>query len=464
MGEEIYKFKDKVNNIPVPELQLDIVIEQAIRKTEGKPKRSRYMIAIAATTLFLLTGSAFVSPIMANVLSQIPLLGNVLSYFDKGLEDVSKKGLVTTVGETAVDRDIPITITEVYYDNFRLVVGYSIPLPADKNQYEALKTEVEMLINDKKVLGVSSHGSINENQLIGTIETTANLPDELKLEIMFNDVLDKKGNWHFEIPVSRINDSLVYEINTVTKTEDYKFELFDIQLSPSGTRIHMELDTPLGQEENYSFLVYTDSGEELKLINYNEKKTIPLFKFEKQVVKAIALYEPLKGSKLKIVPVFDPFENPLPMKDLTMEVDLTKIKGSPIENDSTNIGLTDNWVDPDTFMRDYMIEEAAEDLKIELGEYMKADLTILDFGFYSNFYKEQNLNSSKTVLKPVALIEEVEYPNEYENAIIIYKTEDGKNHIFKASNKEDEWKIIESEQWDGRTIEELEKMYHEKYE
>lgn len=453
MGNEIHNFKEKVNAIPIPEEKMNAAISNTISSNNRSPKKFTYILAVAATLMVILFGSAFVSPAMAKLLIQVPLFGGVLSYFDIGLEEVSNKGLVTKVGETFVDQEIPVTITEVYYDNFRLVIGYSIPITEKIADYEALGTEMKLLIDNKTVTSMHAQSTVKDDVVLGTIETNVSLPDSFTLDINFSEVFNKKGNWSFRLPVTKNTQALVYEVNKKKEVDEYKFEVFDIQLTPSGTKIHLELDTPIGEDKVYDFLVYNHNGEVLEFIEEN-KKNIPLVNFDKEVVKTKAVYEPTEEKRLIIVPVLQDNGNVIEMEELAINVDLSTIKGKEVTSESTDYGLIEDKVDLETFLRNYMVEEVGNELGIELGEYTKADLSVLSLHFASDFQKQEKINQ-KHVVKPTALVEERTDANAY----IIYKSEDGINHVFKAKKLSGEWEIVDSFTTKGQTILEVENIY-----
>ncbi|MBP3040190.1 DUF4179 domain-containing protein [Bacillaceae bacterium Marseille-Q3522] len=458
MDKEIQEFKDKVMQISIPDGKLNIAINEAILQAEKRKKKryvkSFYKIAIVALLFLTLIGSAYVSPVMARVLNQVPLLGSVLTYYDIGLQEAADQDLIVSVGDTFSDRDITITITDIYYDDFRLVVGYSVPFKKGIDT-SFMDTKVKLYIGNKQVTGVKSDINIEGDKLIGKIETKAALPKTFNLELAFTEVLDKTGNWNFQIPVSKVDSGIVYAIDKIAKDEAYQFELINISLTPSGTKLQMKLDTPVEKEGGYSFLLITDNGKELNLID-EDSSTIHLNQFHKDVVKKNALYEPIKDkSKVKIIPVFHDLDgNVKQMLDLTIDVDLSKIKGMEITDDSPHYGLVEDKQDRETYLQNEMLNEISDELNIELGEYTKAELTVLDLGFAIEFQKEHDTNF-ENVVKPIALIQE-KIKN---NAYLVYKTENGENHVFEAEKIGETWQITDSYVMKGATIDELNKKY-----
>lgn len=455
MDNEIHNFKRKVHAIPIPEDKLDTAITKTISTPRKKNRKLYYLFATAMTLMILLFSSAFVSPVMAKILSQVPWIGSVISYFDTGLENASNEGFVTKIGETYVSQDIPVTITEVYYDDFRLVVGYTIPNVDDLGAFEALDTEVKLGIDNQTVTSMSGHSTLKGDQVIGTIETTATLPDSFTLDVSFSEIFHTKGDWNFRIPVTKNTNTLAYEVGKTKEVNNYKFEVFTIQLAPSGTKIHMELDMPFGDETAYDFLVYNDNGNRLGSMDYT-KKIIPLVKFDKQVLKMNALFEPLQDNLITIVPVMNDNGTIIELEELAIEVDLSTIKGQEVSNKIMGFGLREDKVDKKTYFMDYIVEEVASEMGLQLGEYNKAELPHFNLDFAIDFQKEQQMNN-QTVVNPIVMIEK----KSGEKGYVVYKTENGVNHIFQVELKDENWIIVDSFTLQGKMIRDLEMSYNE---
>ncbi|MDL4842076.1 DUF4179 domain-containing protein [Aquibacillus rhizosphaerae] len=474
MNDDIQKFKRKVDSISVPEQQLQSAISHAIdtaNKSKSKKKR-RYQqlivsLTVTAVLCFALISSAFVSPVMARVLANVPLVGSVLSHYDIGLEQAYEKNLVNNIGETVNDRDIDITITEVYYDNFRLVIGYTVPIKEDMNNQSILEMsmpEYEVQVNGKHLSEQTGNWHREGDVMVGIISTTVNLPEEFSINVSFNEILNTTGNWNFEFPVVIEDSGLLYNVNRIAKAENYAFTLQNIRVTPSGMKIQAELDIPLGKENqgvsSYELQVQTGNADYLKLIEGNSKN-IPLVHFDKEVIKVDALYEPLKSSEvLTIIPILDDGNTQTSLNDLAIEVNLSEVKSTEIINESEQYGLVEKHLDKETFLRENMIEEVVEELDIELGDYYKAEVGVLDTHIAYELQKSNDLNV-RDIVKPLALIEETdERENAEAHAFVIYKNENGMNSVLEVVRNGGEWEEVDSFQIQGKTIEELEELFN----
>ena len=82
-------------------------------------------MALLSLAFCLIIGSAFVSPAMAKVLSNIPGFNSVFEFAgDRGLKIASEKGLSDTIEQTVTDQNISLTFQDVFFDGTRLSLGY----------------------------------------------------------------------------------------------------------------------------------------------------------------------------------------------------------------------------------------------------------------------------------------------------------------------------------------------------
>ncbi|WP_407272368.1 DUF4179 domain-containing protein [Radiobacillus sp. PE A8.2] len=473
------RFKEKVDNIVIPEQKLDIAVTEAIyqankhkHKQKQKPrKKYRWVsgLVVAAIIFFGIIGSTFVSPVMANMLSNVPLLGSVLSHYDIGLQQAYENNLVQPIGDSAVDRNVEVTVTDVYYDSARLVIGYAVPLDEENQALaEQSEPEYELQIDGKHLMEAGGNWHREGDVMVGKIETTVDLPDEFDISLTFSEMLNKQGNWQFKFPVVKEQSILVYDINKQITTSDYQFNVDSIRLTPAGASFQMELETPLHKDNDgfsdFSYKITSDSGNQLQLIDY-ETKIIPLVNFDKQVVKIDALYEPLKDTKtVTIVPVYEDGNTATALDDLAVEVNLSEFHAATEESAPERFGLVEKQLDKQTFFREFMIDEISTKLDIELGEYYKAELTVLDTTFAYEFQKRNKITTSN-VVKPLALIEETnDFKQNSENhAFVLYKKENGVNYVLEVARVGETWEEVDSFQMQGKTIDDLEKLYKEAY-
>lgn len=188
MNNQIPDIKETIEKIEVPFDKLDKTIDVAIKRAKTKhkkPKRKLYpFIGVASLAICVLIGSAFVSPAMAKVLSSIPVLNSVFEFVgDRGLEIASQKGLSEKIEKTVTDKNISLTMKDIFFDGTRLSISYIQESP---NKWEDLG-ELELKVNGKEInFGDGRTGEfLSDNQYAGVIniEPTEELPDSFDLSI-----------------------------------------------------------------------------------------------------------------------------------------------------------------------------------------------------------------------------------------------------------------------------------------
>ncbi|MBU3129147.1 DUF4179 domain-containing protein [Clostridium tagluense] len=232
-----------------------------------KNKRVRQSIAAAAVTLTVLTISATISPVMANTLSNIPVIGSVFKLFgDKGLKLASEKGVSSLVGQPKVDKGIKVTIRDILYDGARMSVGYTME---GNNIGELGKSD--LLVNDTPINAAMSYtgSAVTKNTYAGVINVspTSELPENFKLTVLLNKIGNTKGNWEFKnIPVKKQKSSVNSKVTTPMVTKPIgKGSITIEKILVSDTTIKLNIiETNLPREKFYSYQVIDNYGNVLK--------------------------------------------------------------------------------------------------------------------------------------------------------------------------------------------------------
>ena len=208
MNNQPNDIKHAIEDIHIPLDKLNKTIELGIKRGQVKlPKTKRRLypiIGVASITTFLLVGSAFVSPAMANVLSNIPGFKSVFEFAgDNGLQIASEKGYSQKIALTESDKDIKLTINDVYYDGTRLSLGY---IQESSHSLGELG-ELELEVNGKRInFGDSRSGEfISDNQYAGVINIYSEdeIPDSFDLKIELNNIGKVSGDWNYKIPIEK---------------------------------------------------------------------------------------------------------------------------------------------------------------------------------------------------------------------------------------------------------------------
>lgn len=276
MTDKIPMFKEEIDDIPVPVDKLDAIIAKTVQEQESAQKRKQSIgkklmlsVGAAVATIALLIGSATVSPVMANIVSQIPVLGSIFSESgDRGLKQVSELGLTQVVGESKTVKGNTITIDEVFYDGTRLTVSYSLVSEEPLGEFY-LDPGVNITIDGKSF---SYGGSSGETEITPTYRTgiyniepaDTNVPGKFKLGLFF----EGKGGerWKFFIPVKTQSRAELVTINQTQQVGSVVLNIPNLEMSPVGLRLTYntvagENDFPLGAF--IKFRAVDSSGKEL---------------------------------------------------------------------------------------------------------------------------------------------------------------------------------------------------------
>lgn len=275
MNNQIPDIKEAIEKIEVPIDKLDKTIDVAIKRAKTKhknPKRKLYpFIGVASLATFVLIGSAFVSPAMAKVLSSIPVLNSVFEFVgDRGLEIASQKGLSEKIEKTVTDKNISLTMKDIFFDGTRLSISYIQEFP---NKWGDLG-EMELKVNGKEInFGDGRTGEfLADNQYAGVIniEPTEELPDSFDLSIGLNNIGKVKGNWDFEIPVTKSKEEVkTIQSNQTMNYKDTKMTVKTVKIGPAGIKLSVDLTSSAGEnpemidDSHLQFNLLNDKGESL---------------------------------------------------------------------------------------------------------------------------------------------------------------------------------------------------------
>ena len=243
------EIKDAIESIEVPQSKLDDTINIAIKKGNKervKPRKKRYsFIGVAVLAFCLIIGSAFVSPTMAKMLSNIPGVNSVFEFAgDRGLKVASEKGLSNTIEQTVTDQNISLTFQDVFFDGTRLSLGF-IQENAD------MLGELTLKVNGEEINfadGRSGEG-LPDGRYAGVIDIkpTIELPDSFDLSIGINQIGTVKGTWDYEFPVEK-SKVIVKTFNSeeVMTYKDHTFTVESVKVGPAGIKLTLESTSPSG--------------------------------------------------------------------------------------------------------------------------------------------------------------------------------------------------------------------------
>ena len=254
---------------------------------QEKKKRGLYVSVSAASLAFCILGSGFLSPAMADVLREVPGIGSIFAQFkDPVLQKMEEQGLMAAIQKTAVDRNITLTIKEVFYDGARLAIGYELTMPKDHRPIPATQPGQDSPLNFKATLNGES-GRIQymadveqqpngENTYAGKIDMFVDIigkPASPLLHLDITEIDGIPGNWNFRLPL--VQDTV--QVNTRTfqplltsRLQDVEVTVEEISFTPATTQFVFKKKGPkesLGQvnvsilDDNGAYLGGVSAGE-----------------------------------------------------------------------------------------------------------------------------------------------------------------------------------------------------------
>lgn len=232
-GKEI-SIKKAVEQIEVPENRLDAIIEQAFFETSAskKKKRRSWLFPAAAASLLVIGISAATltsSPVLANYMAQLPVVGNVFAIFaekEEGLLEYER--FSEDVGLSQTSNGITISIEQAVYDGTKVTFTYTV-VTDEKLDASAHLTGMPQL---QEVDGSNSsmEWETVKNRIAGIAEIThldesaRQVNVRWKPESLNTESEEIKGGWKFEFAVAQL-------INTDAIT-------LDETVSNSGVAVH----------------------------------------------------------------------------------------------------------------------------------------------------------------------------------------------------------------------------------
>ncbi|MHC0039502.1 DUF4179 domain-containing protein [Pseudoneobacillus sp. C159] len=262
----------EMETIEAPEYlrkQIREKIEQEIRVGKKTPKKSRklvYFTTIAAAAILITAGSGYKSPTMADVLSKVPVVGVIYEDVsaDFGLKEAREKGLTQGYQQTVTDKDIEMTIKDVYYDGRAFSIGFRLVNHGKEVWGDDLKGIFSMDFDAKgfklgQRMASTSMEKVGENVFEGvTIIEADRFKKEFVLELEVNEIDGKKGRWDFNIPVT--SEFLQGSIHTFaphykTKALDAEITVKELTFTPSGIRLVTETLSEKGTGNRFGFTV-----------------------------------------------------------------------------------------------------------------------------------------------------------------------------------------------------------------
>lgn len=280
----------------LPESPNTLNIEQGAGRGLRKGLRRTAAATIAAGVLGVTVfASGFVSPVMADSLRQIPLVGSLFSSIeaDMGLRTAGNEGLTTPVNRSFAYQDVELEVLETVYDGTRAAFLVHVTAPnLNQGMYDNGKDIVKLSSGIENVF-FQVNGSRPDSGLFYS-STGANEPDTLLFEQVipsdqkdaFPDQFDAKvkltlqgidHEFELTVPFAKSTDNIHHvQPDTVITHDLYTAAVTKADVTPVTTRLTTVIglndkSTLTAKEEeqlrHIGFAVYDDQGRQLTALS-----------------------------------------------------------------------------------------------------------------------------------------------------------------------------------------------------
>lgn len=312
MTDKFPSFKEEFDSIHVPTEKLDVIISKIGSEKKIKRKKtllSKVTICVGAAALgfSILIGSASVSPAMAQVVSSIPLIGQIYKNIgDIGLKNVSEAGFTDFSGESKTINGITITFGEVYFDDARATASFLIDSenPIDSDYFNINHNWKGELPSSNAGVTLSKSSLTNWTGILHINYYSFN-PDTLELGVTFEG---KQGElFEFKKTVVKAQYENKIDISKSQQVDNLKYEIHNFKWGTPGLLISYDAQykeknnltdviSEYARDVAIEFQVVDSSNKQLKEIsskygkqlfepigpNVDELTVIPYAKFEIQ--------------------------------------------------------------------------------------------------------------------------------------------------------------------------------------
>ena len=198
--------KRVIESVDVPMEKLDAAILAGVQsQKKARPKYFQKTILASMAVSALILGSGFISPKMANVLANVPIVGFIydIEKNDKGLHIALSDENKVVLNETVTSAGISVTFEEIVYDGERLNVIFSMDEYRDIYPLTIL-VDGEIVNNGEGLRVLESDGNFRG---LWDINIEEDLPEAFDLTIQINYIEGIAGNWQITSPITQVNNN-----------------------------------------------------------------------------------------------------------------------------------------------------------------------------------------------------------------------------------------------------------------
>lgn len=200
MGEDFHKFKEDIEQIEIPAIELQRAVHRAVSKAEAEKRGKRtwrYKKGAAVCSIGIAILSSFV------LFSQMGEMETKSLSTEMSRANQMPQSALKQKQEAALGNE-ELQIREVVYEEERLEITYEIPIDSEANAPVIEKMNLR-LYADGTELDYSIHETQAGEVIRGTISVpnAEKLPSSFQLEIEVAKLFGKQGEWRFAFPLER---------------------------------------------------------------------------------------------------------------------------------------------------------------------------------------------------------------------------------------------------------------------
>lgn len=263
LTHELEQLKQEVQELPeMIRSRLDSTyqsLEEGSHSNLNKPsvrkkRRITGFLVAAAASMLIIIGSGFISPVMAETLKNIPIVGSLfMKVGDEGLKTASKQGLTTHPNQSVTHEGTTLSISELLYDGSRISMVLTRETSDGKNESfrdwwdyinDQNYTSYIRFFVDNKELNVgytmSYTGEDAKNSTILTLSPDS-LPDEFKLSVVIWDI-ETEQQFKFIIPVKKnTTNNIILKPGELKSHDNIHMTIKKFEITPATMRLELTI-------------------------------------------------------------------------------------------------------------------------------------------------------------------------------------------------------------------------------
>lgn len=262
--------KQAVDQIDVPVEKLDVAIQAGVY-TQTKKKNTLKKVGLACVAASaMIISSGFVSPKVADVLANVPILGVIyeIEREDKGLQIALLDENKVMLNEIVTSSGISVTFEEIVYDGERLHVIFSMDEYQDIWPLTIL-VDGNVVNNGERLIELESDTGFKG---LWKINIEEELPEQFDLTLQINYINGVAGDWQISTPIKKVhNAEQTFTAGQQGQMGDIRFEVMHVAASQTYTTIAVKMNISMEEQFKRNQMIFStltdETGLPLKLVD-----------------------------------------------------------------------------------------------------------------------------------------------------------------------------------------------------